>query len=426
MRPTAAPAVAPPPRLFSLDVYRGLVMILLASAGFGIMELVKLPDTAKVWQYLDFSTWQPRLAYNFQHTVWQSNFDWIGVSLWDLIQPAFMFIVGAAMPFSYARRAAAGEGPVARFIHALFRALVLVLLGVFLSSVGEAETNWTFVNVLSQIGLGYLFVFLIMSIGRRFFWLQLVFFVLILAGYWGWFYASPAPAAGYDFAKVGASGEEIFEGAFAPWSKNANVAHDVDVWFLNQFSRPVNKPFNFNEGGYQTLNFIPAIGTMLLGVFCGQLLMSSRQWWQKLLWLAIGGGVCLGLGVLAGEYACPIVKRIWTPSWVLFSGAWVIWGLAVCYLLFDLCRLRWIGWPFVVVGVNSLAFYLMAQLIPSWAAKTMQTHFGILLAWADEKWLGPGALAPDMFGWLVPSVLTLIFFWLVALWLYSKKYFVRI
>lgn len=396
-------------------------MIVLAAMGFGLLELSKLPETAPVWQYLDYATWQPRLAFNFQNTTWQSSFEWIGVSFWDLIQPAFLFIVGVAMPFSYARRAAAGEGPFQRTIHALFRALVLILLGVFLASTTSQLTNWTFVEALSQIGLGYFFAYLIMSVCRRF-WIQAVVFILILAGYWGWFYSYTPPED--NFAAVGASADadEIMEGNFAHWSKNANVAHDFDVWFLNKFPRPVNKDFRFSETGEQTLNFIPAIGTILLGVFCGQLLMSDRRWWQKFLGLVVGGGICLGLGVLAGQFACPIVKRIWTPSWVLFSGAWVIWGLAVFYLLFDLCRLRWIGWPLVVVGVNSLIFYLMYCLIQPFAVRNMQIHFDALWAVAvDPKWL-----ASDMLGWLVGPVSALILFWLIGLWMYCKKISVRV
>ena len=97
------------------------------------------------------------------HTVWQSNFDWIGVSFWDLLQPAFMFIVGVAMPFSYARRAAAGRRCCSADDPRLVPRVVLVLFGVFLSSNGTHETNWTFVNVLSQIGLGYFFAYLIMT-----------------------------------------------------------------------------------------------------------------------------------------------------------------------------------------------------------------------------------------------------------------------
>jgi heparan-alpha-glucosaminide N-acetyltransferase len=420
--PTTARAVASTgevnkDRLFSLDAYRGFVMIVLAAAGFGILQLTQLPPEAPIWKYVDYDLGQ-RIGFNFDHTQWQSDFDWIGVSFWDLLQPAFMFIVGVAMPFSYARRAASGEGPVQRTIHAVFRALVFVLLGVFLASNGLAETNWTFVNVLSQIGLGYLFAYAVM--GRRC-WIQLLAFVVILAGYWGWFF-SYTPPADLNYAAVGASGEEILTDRFAPWSKNANVAHDFDVWFLNKLPRPEKQPFAFNEGGYQTLNFIPAIGTILLGVFCGQLLLSDRRWWQKFFLLVIGGAVCLGLGVLAGQYACPIVKRIWTPSWVLFSGAWVIWGLAAFYLVFDLCRLRWVAWPLAIVGMNSLAFYLMGQLIRPWAETTMQTHFSGVLFYL----IGPEWLANDMFGRMVGPVSALILFWLIALWLYSKKYFVRV
>jgi predicted acyltransferase len=341
--------------LFSLDVYRGFVMIVLAAGGFGIWQLSQLPPDAPVWQRLDYETWQ-RIGFNFQHMEWRCDFDWICCSFWDLIQPAFMFIVGVAMPFSYARRAKSGQGAVHRTIHAVFRALVLVLLGVFLMSNWSSQTNWTFVNVLSQIGLGYLFVYLLL--GRKF-WVQLLALVVILVGYWGWFY-SYTPPADYNYAAVGAAPETVMEGRFAPWSKNANVAHHFDAWFLNLFPRENDERFEYNDGGYTTLNFIPSIGTMLLGVFCGQLLLSERRWWQKFFLLVLGGAVCLGLGVLAGQYACPIVKRIWTPSWVLFSGGWIIWGLAACYLLFDLCRLRWIGWPLIVVGMNSIA------AVPCW------------------------------------------------------------
>jgi predicted acyltransferase len=404
-------------RLLSLDAYRGFVMLVLAASGFGILQLTQLKPEAPVWKTLDYDTWQ-RIGFNFDHTAWQSNFDWIGVSFWDLLQPAFMFIVGVAMPFSYARRQALGQGAFSRAAHAVLRALVLILLGIFLSSNWSAETNWTFVNVLSQIGLGYLFVYALM--GRRF-WIQLIAFVLILVGYWGWF-STYTPPAGYDFAAVGAAPETQLEGRFASWSKNANVAHNFDVWFLNKFPRTEQQPFTFNEGGYQTLNFIPAIGTMLLGVFCGQLLLSDRRWWQKFFLLVIGGAVCLGLGVAAGLYVCPIVKRIWTPSWVLYSGAWVIWGLAAFYLLFDLCRLRWLAFPLVVIGMNSLAFYLMGQLLRPWAEKTVQTHFGGLIAY----YLGPSLTADDMFGRVIPPICAVIVFWLIALWMYRQKFFVRV
>jgi predicted acyltransferase len=399
-------------------------MTVLAASGFGIYQLSQLPPSAPVWQQLDYQIWQ-QIGFHFHHPEWVSNFalpdgaSWgleIGVSFWDLIQPAFMFIVGVAMPFSYARRAAEGHSAWRRFGHAAWRAVVLVLLGVFLSSNWVAHTNWTFVNVLSQIGLAYLFVYALL--GRRF-WIQLLALVVILVGYWGLFY-SYSPPEDYNYQQVNASEESVFAGQFAPWSKNANIGHVVDRWLLNQFPRP--EEFKYNRGGYVTLNFVPSIATMLLGVFCGQLLRSGTRWWWKLLLLVAGGAACMALALLADHYVCPIVKRIWTPSWVLFSGAWVVWALAVFYLVFDLCRLGWLAFPLVVVGMNSLAMYLMGQLIRPWAEETMQKHF----AGAAESLFGSQVLADNMYGHVIGPTSAFILFWLIAFWMYRQKYFVRI
>lgn len=425
-RPPARTGRTRPARLLSLDAYRGFIMIMLAASGFGIHQLVQLPADAPVWKELDYAVWQ-KIGIHFEHATWSTNFRvenadrWdvpFGVSFWDMIQPAFMFVVGVAMPYSYARRQRLGHSVGRRTAHAIWRAIVLVLLGVFLSSAWSQQTNWTFANVLCQIGLGYVFVYALM--GRRF-WVQLLFFVLILVGYWGLFF-SYAPPKDYDFAKVGAAPETVCEGQFASWSKNANIAHHVDVWLLNQFPRPKDDAFVYNKGGYATLNFVPSMATMLLGVFCGQLLRSERRWWEKFLLLVIGGAVCLGLGLLAGEYACPIVKRIWTPSWVLFSGAWVIWALAAFYLVFDLCRLRFLAFPLVVVGMNSIAMYMMGQLLRPWTMRQVRIHFTEPL----QALLGSGALADDMFGRVVGPTSAVIMFWLIALWLYRQKYFVRV
>lgn len=421
----------PPARLASLDAYRGFIMTMLAAVGFGMYSFTTLPPDAPVWNTLDYEIWHP-LAFHFEHPVWQSNFDlpgqeawyWkIGVSFWDLIQPAFMFMVGVAMVFSYAKREALGHSTARRAGHAFWRALVLVLLGVFLASNGRSQTDWNFVNVLAQIGLGYLFVYALL--GRKF-WIQLVALVVILAGYWLFFYLY-TPPDDYNYAKVGATMEEgtLLEGQMAPWSKNANAAHDVDVWLLNQFPRPKSEPFEFNEGGYTTLNFIPAIGTMLLGVFCGRLLRSQARWWQKFFLLVFGGAVCMALGVVAGEFACPIVKRIWTPSWVLFSGGWVIWMLAAFYLLVDLCRLRWLAFPLIVVGMNSIAMYMMGQLMRPWSLGQIKTHFLGLLQHI-ELWTGTRYLADNLYGHVIWPTAIFLFFWLIIFWMYRQKFFVKI
>ncbi len=408
-------------RLVSLDAFRGFIMIMLAASGFGVLQLTQLPADAPVWKDLDYATWQ-QIGFHFNHPAWVSNFDWGGVafgfSFWDMIQPAFMFMVGVAMPYSYAKRQSLGHSGLRRTAHALWRALVLVLLGVFLSSAWARQTNWIFVNVLCQIGLGYMFVYLLL--GQKW-WLQWGALLLILVGYWGFFY-SYTPPEGLDYAAVGAAEDTVFDDFRAPWSKNANAGHNVDVWLLNQFPRPDKDKFEYNDGGYVTLNFVPSMATMLLGVFCGQLLRSEKRWWQKFLLLVVGGAACVALGVLAGQYACPIVKRIWTPSWALFSGGWVILMLATFYLVFDLCRLRWLAFPLVVVGMNSIAMYIMGQLMRPWTTKQVQIHFEGLL----QSLLGTQFLADDMYGHVIAPTSAFIVFWLIALWMYRQKFFVRI
>jgi len=482
-------------RLASLDAYRGFIMLLLAAGGFGIAAFARIDAESPVWRIADREMWQ-KVAFHFDHPAWRSNFmpsflektplgqqtpdaqqtttaeqtpaeqeppaeqqppaappttEFVrfAVSFWDLIQPAFMFMVGVAMPFSNARRWSEGQSAGLRFLHAAWRALALVLLGVFLYSLGSARTNWIFPNVLAQIGLGYLFAYILMPLRA---WAQIAALVLILAGYWGLFKIDPPPAE-YDYAAVNASADngEVYEGNFAPWSKNANFAHNFDRRFLNMLRtltdeqmkehnipmdarswapEPVrkwffenNEPFLFNGGGYQTLNFIPSIGTTLLGILCGQLLLSAGGKGRKLFLLLFGGAVCLALGLVMGEFACPIVKRIWTPSWVLFSGGYVIWMLALFYFLFDVLPFRVLAFPLAILGMNSLAVYLMGELLRGWTReKVVQIHLtGIL-----ESIFGTDKLQPDMFGTIIFPAATVLVFWLVCLWMYRRKIFVRI
>ena len=116
--------------------------------------------------------------------------EWTGCTAWDLIQPSFMFMVGVAMPYSFASRAARGDSWGKQFLHALIRSLTLIALGIFLRSTHSDMTNFTFEDVLTQIGLGYLFVFILM---RAPFIAQLVAMAAILGGYWFFFFHYPLP-----------------------------------------------------------------------------------------------------------------------------------------------------------------------------------------------------------------------------------------
>ena len=157
----------PQSRLISLDFFRGFTMFLLIAESTDIYDLLVSPELN--------GTLLGAIGTQFHHHPWN------GLRFWDLIQPAFMFMVGVAMPFSLRQRAAAGESGGARLGHALWRALALVLLGVFLATSSGERTEWMFTNVLAQIGLGYFFVYLLL----RFKWpVHAIACVVILGGYW--------------------------------------------------------------------------------------------------------------------------------------------------------------------------------------------------------------------------------------------------
>jgi heparan-alpha-glucosaminide N-acetyltransferase len=415
----AAPATKPE-RLVSLDAYRGFIMLAMASGGFALPAVAKHFPDSPAWQFLSYQA---------------SHAPWVGCSFWDLIQPSFMFMVGVAMPYSITSRRAKGDSERTIFGHVLYRAAFLVFLGVFLSSNWSPRTNFTFVNVLSQIGLGYAFLYLLLGRGHR---VQLAALGGILVGYWLFFLLYPLPAAGFDYAAVGWNKDWVgLPGWFAHWDKNTNAAAAFDSWFLPLFP-PANpaKPFRFNEGGYQTLNFIPSLATMILGLMAGEFLRTGHTRMRKFATLVLAGAVCLGLGLAAGEFLCPIVKRIWTPSWALFSAGWTFWILAAFFWVIDVQGYRRWAFPLLVVGMNSIVMYCMAQLIKGWVGSTLRTHLGSLTL-ASLEYLVKPALAVfnvaadpwwlnNTFGPMVESATVLFVLWLICLWLYRRGIFVRI
>ena len=384
-------------RLVSLDAMRGTIMLFMASAGFGIPQVAKHFPDSSVWSFLSFHT---------------SHATWVGGGAWDMIQPAFMFMVGVAMPWSYARRIAEGQSLARNLGHALWRSFVLVALGVFLASNWSKTTDWIFPNVLAQIGLGYTFLFLLLGRGWK---VQLCAMAAIAVGVWTLFAMHPVPTPGFDFAKVGVKADElkdaVLPGFLAHWNKNTNAAAAFDVWFLNLFPR--EKPFEFNAGGYTTLNFLPSLITMILGLLTGEMLRRDGTHRQRLAWMFGTGAVCIALGLAAGWTVCPIIKRIWTPSWALYSGGIVLWLLAIYYWAVEMCGCRRAVFPLVVVGMNSIAIYLMAQFLPSWITSTFKTHLG------QNIFDGTYGIV-----WQRCTVLAVL--WLVCWWMYRRKIFPRI
>lgn len=241
--------------------------------------------------------------------------------------------------------------------------------------------------------------------------------VVILVGYWLAFALWPLPGPGFDWAHAGVTPDFAGNatGFAAHWNKNTNLAWAGDTWFLNLFPR--EKPFQFNQGGYATLSFIPTLGTMILGLIAGEMLRSERSAWAKVRWLAIAGCASVALGWLLGAVGvCPVVKRIWTPSWVLFSGGWCFLGLAAFHALIDVRGWRLWAFPLVVIGMNSIAAYVMDHLFPAFLREALQTNLGPRVFGI----FGP-AYAPFLLGVGVVGLL-----WLFLYWMWRKKIFLRI
>ena len=388
----------PVPRNIAVDAYRGWVMLLMMA------EVLELARVAHAFPGNSFWAF---LGYN------QTHVDWAGCSLHDMIQPSFSFLVGVALPYSIASRLAKGGTFGKMWAHAIWRSFLLVALGVFLRSMDKSQTYFTFEDTLSQIGLGYPLLFLLGFRPPRWQWIALG---ALLTGYWLAWALYPAAGPGFNWQSVGvpANWQHFYHGFAAHWNKNANLGNAFDQWFLNLFPR--SHPFVYNDGGYLTLSFIPTLGTMILGLAAGRWLRASapRIPMQRLL-IAGVVGVASGL-LLHFTGVCPIVKRIWTPSWTLFSGG-------VCFLL--VAAFSWVieikgyrkwAFPLVVIGMNSIAAYLIAHLCARFVFSSFRTNLGP----NAFKILGDG-LEPLLLGLAVLST-----YWLMLFWMYRRKIFLRI
>jgi predicted acyltransferase len=391
-----------PPRLVSLDAYRGFTMLAMASGGLGLHRVAnRMIETGN-----DTPFWRA-IAYQFEHV------EWVGCAAWDLIQPSFMFMVGVAMAYSCASRAAHGQTWGQMLRHAIVRSFVLVALGIFLRSDGRSQTYFTFEDVLTQIGLGYTFLFLLWN---RPTWLQLSAAAGILLSYWAVFYYYPVPPEGFDYATVGVPPDwPHLQGTAQHWDKNTNAAHYFDVWFLNLFPR--EKPFAYNGGGYLTLSFIPSLATMIFGLVTGEMLRTGWSNNRKLAILILAGvaGLAAGWGL---DYAgiCPNVKRIWTPSWALFSAGWTLLILAAFFAVIDMFGFRRWTFPLVVVGMNSITMYFLAEAAAGWFTSSIRTHFGTRpFTFLGEAW--------EPF---LASFWVLLAMWIFLYWLYRQRVFIRI
>lgn len=387
----------PTQRNHAVDIYRGFVMFLMMAEILEFSKVSKAIPESKFWSFLAFH---------------QSHVEWVGCSLHDLIQPSFTFLGGVALPFSIASRMSKGASFKSLLLHTIKRSLILILLGVFLRSVDRNMTNWTFEDTLTQIGLGYTFLFLIGFLKPKFQWAVLA---LILVSYWLAFALYSPPKV--DFYVLGENGESqtFLSGFAAHWNKFSNLAAAFDTWFLNLFPR--EKPFLYNRGGYVTLSFIPTLGTMILGLFAGNILKSDKTNQEKLKQFLIYGLSLLVIGFLLNiSGICPNVKRIWTPTWVIFSGGWCFLLLSLFYFLVEIKgKNSWFEF-LKIIGVNSIAAYVIAHTLVYFIADNLPVHLG----------KNYSLIFGENYEHLVSGALVLFLEWLVLWWMYKKRIFIKI
>jgi len=349
-------------RLVSLDAYRGFIMLLLVSNGFGLAVLENYPG----WQWL---------AFQVEHVAWE------GCSFWDLIQPAFTFMVGVAMPFAVARRVSLGDTPSQIFRHVLWRAFMLIVLSNIFSNWGkEGALRIQFINVLSQIAFGYVLCYLIT---RLKFVQQVVVAALIAVGYTLLYIAFPGPSG--------------------PWSQTGNIGAVVDMAVIG---------YNYS-GYYTTINFIGNALTILFGCWVGALLIRPGAHSKRLQVLAVAALAAFAVG-LALEPFIPMVKRLWTLSFAFFSAGWVILMLMAFYWVIEVKQSKRWAFPFLVLGMNSIFIYSLTQLgLSGWLNRGL------------TAFTGKFSLLGDL-GVIPHQVLVLTCLWYVCYWLYQRKIFFKI
>jgi heparan-alpha-glucosaminide N-acetyltransferase len=385
----------------SVDAYRGLVMCLMLAEALRSCAVSAALPASDLW----------RVACGQQ-----THAAWAGASLHDLIQPSFYFLVGVGLFFSITRRLSSGQPFAVIARHTAVRSAVLILLGMALVAVHPRQWVWWFNDTLTQIGLAYPFLFAIATRPKRD-WV--IAFGAILSAYWLLFAVWPLPPAGFDYATLGVSSEWLqahgVSGFAAHWQKGTNAAGAFDRWFMNLFPR--DAPYPGDPDGLATLNFIPSIATMLLGLMAAEFITRRQMRPATFGWLCLAGTLLSCAGLMLGTLGwCPVVKAIWTPSWVLFSGGFCLLFLATFYGLIELAGLAAVFIPLTVVGMNSIVAYCLSHVYPALAFNSIRRVFG-----RETFEILGGAYEPILYGSAVFAA-----YWLALYALYRLRIFVRI
>jgi predicted acyltransferase len=277
------------------------------------------------------------------------------------------------------------------------------------------QTNFTFEDTLTQIGLGYFPVFcLAMWLPQKHYWTALA---VVLIGFWAAYAVSPPAPQNFDYPAVGVPTDwpHHREGFASRFNKNSNLSWRFDVWFLNLFPR--ESTFEYNRGGYATLSFIPTMGTMLIGLIAGTWMRGLPTFRDRLSRLLVVGGVFIGVALLlTWSGVCPNVKRIWTPAFALYSGGFCLLALAGLHWICDGMGMQRWAFLFVVIGANSILIYVMSWTVADPLREMLLRHFGTRTFGLLGESLVP----------LTSGAATMAVMIAALWWLYRQRVFIRI
>ena len=309
-------------RLQSIDALRGFDMFWIAGGDALATSLLSRLNTPAA----------SRLKSQFEHVEWE------GFRFYDLIFPLFMFLVGCVIPFSLEKFR---DDPRSAYGRVFRRTAALFVLGLICNGLLKFDFgNLRYAGVLQRIALCYgiaAVLFLIFRVRG-----QVIVAAAILLGYWGLLAFIPVPG-----------------GVAGDYSKEGNLAGYLDRAMLPGRIMEQYYGFGDNEG---LLSTIPAVVTVMLGVFAGLWLRSSRSDWVKIGGLLTCGVSFVVLGTFWGR-SFPIIKNLWTSSFVLVAGGWSLLLLCLFYAIIDV--IRWQKWSFfwTVIGMNAIVMYIAPRFI---------------------------------------------------------------
>jgi predicted acyltransferase len=366
--------VPPQQRLMSLDALRGFDMFWIIGGEGLIKALPKISN----------SRWVAGLSNQMDHVDWQ------GFNFYDLIFAMFVFIVGASLAFSLGRTIEK-HGRRQAVMHIFRRALLMYLLGIFYY--GGFSTPFEkirLLGVLQRIALCYLFAGLIFcyfgQIGR------LVWCVALLGGYWALMTYVPVPG-----------------GTAGDFAEGKNLANWVDKEYL-----PLRK-WDGNHDPEGLFSTLPAIGGCLIGVFAGVFLRNSkRSDWMKVVYLAAAGALLATLGWY-WDAQFPVIKKIWTSSFVLVASGYSLLFLALFHLVIEAIGWRFWARPFVWIGMNPITLYLIDNVFDDGIEKIAKRLVGGQL----NGYFGN-------YGQLALAVAAMLVVFAIARFLYVRKIFLRL